>query len=228
MKLGRREFLHLAAGAAALAALPPIDGARAQSYPIRPVTMIVAGPAGGPLDALGRILGERMRGSLAQPIIIENIGGAAGSIAAGRVARAKPDGYTIELGYLGNHALNGAVYSLQYDVVNDFAPISPLATTSAFLFARRTIPAKGLNELIPWLKVNPNKASMGVVNLGARLINEWFRKETGTQYTLVPYRGVAPAAQDLLAGQIDLLFSTPDQLALARSGGIIPTALDSN
>ena len=92
MKLGRREFLHLAAGAAALAALPPIDGARAQSYPIRPVTMIVAGPAGGPLDALGRILGERMRGSLAQPIIIENIAGADGSIGAGRAARAKPDG----------------------------------------------------------------------------------------------------------------------------------------
>jgi tripartite-type tricarboxylate transporter receptor subunit TctC len=198
MKLGRREFLHLAAGAAALPALSRTDAAWAQSYPSRPITLIVPGPAGGPTDAIGRILGELMRKSLGQTIIIENIGGADGSIAAGRVARAKPDGYTIDLGYLGNHVLSGAVYSLQYDVLNDFAPISPLVTTPGLLFARRTIPAKDLNELIAWLKANPNKASMGLVAVGARLINERFRMETRTQYTLVPYRGNAPAIQDLL------------------------------
>ena len=108
MKLGRREFLQLAAGAAALRA--GIDDATAQAYPTRPITLIVPGPAGGPTDAVGRILAERMRRSLGQPIIIENVSGAAGSIGAGRVARAKPDGYTIDLGFLGNHVLNGAVY----------------------------------------------------------------------------------------------------------------------
>jgi tripartite-type tricarboxylate transporter receptor subunit TctC len=123
--------------------------------------------------------------------------------------------------------LNGAVYSLQYDVLNDFAPISPLVTGGLFLLARRTIPAKDLNELIAWLKANPNKASMGVVAVGQRLINEWFRMETGTLYTLVPYRGQAPELQDLLAGQIDLFFCTPDQLALARAGGIKAYAVTS-
>ena len=188
MKLGRREFLQLAAGGAALPAVSRIDGARAQSSPSRPITLIVPAPAGSPSDAVGRILAEQMRKSLAQPIIIENIGGADGSIGAGRAARAKPDGYTIDLGFVGNHVLNGAVYSLQYDVLNDFAPISPLVTVSVFLFARRTIPAKDLNELIAWLKANANKGSMGVAAMGPRLINEWFRMETGTQYTLVPYR----------------------------------------
>jgi tripartite-type tricarboxylate transporter receptor subunit TctC len=227
MKLGRRKFLHLAAGAAALPALSRIDYAQAQSYPSRPITLIVPGPAGGAADAIGRILAEQMRPSPGQPIVIENVSGADGSIAAGRVARAKPDGYTIDLGYLGNHVLNGAVYSLQYDVLNDFAPISPLNTTPAFLFARRTMPAKDLNELIGWLRANPNKASMGVVAVGPRLINEWFRLETGTQYTLVPYRGQAPARQDLLAGQIDLFFDTPDALALARAGSIKTYAVTS-
>jgi tripartite-type tricarboxylate transporter receptor subunit TctC len=219
MKLGRREFLQLVAGGAALPAASRIDGAPAQSYPSRPIAMIVPGAAGASTDTLGRIIGERMRGSLGQPIIIENVGGADGSIGAGRAVRAKPDGYTIDLGYLGNHVLNGAVYSLQYDVLNDFAPISPLVTTSLFLFARRTIPAQDLNELIAWLKANRNKASMGVTAVGPRLVNEWFRRETGTQYTLVPYRGNAPASQDLLAGQIDLFLASPDPgLALARTG----------
>jgi tripartite-type tricarboxylate transporter receptor subunit TctC len=228
MKLGRREFLHLAAGAAALAALSPIDGARAQSYPIRPITMIVPAAAGSSTDTIGRIIAERMRRSLAQPIIIENAGGADGSVGAGRAARAKPDGYTIDLGYLGNHVLNGAVYSLQYDVLNDFAPISPVATASVFLYVRRTIPAKDLNELIAWLKANPNKASMGVAAVGPRLINEWFRKETGTPYALVPYRGNAPALQDLAAGHIDLFFASPDPgLTLARAGSIRAYAVTS-
>ena len=228
MKLGRREFLHLAAGAAALAALSPIDGARAQSYPIRPITMIVPAAAGSSTDTIGQIIAERMRRSLAQPIIIENVGGADGSVGAGRAARAKPDGYTIDLGYLGNHVLNGAVYSLQYDVLNDFAPISPLATASVFLYARRTIPAKDLNELIAWLKANPNKASMGVAAVGPRLINEWFRRETGTPFALVPYRGNAPALQDLAAGHIDLFFASPDPgLTLVRAGSIKAYAVTS-
>ena len=134
----RRQFLHLAAGVAALPAVSRV--AWAQSYPSRPITMIVPGVAGAGTDAVGRILAERMRKSLAQPIIIENIGGADGSMGAGRAARAKPDGYTIELGFLGNHVLNGAVYSLQYDVSNDFTPISPLVMFPDFLFARKNVP----------------------------------------------------------------------------------------
>jgi tripartite-type tricarboxylate transporter receptor subunit TctC len=199
----------------------------AQTYPTRPITMIVSAAAGSNIDVIGRILAERMRKSLAQPIIIENLGGADGSIGAGRAAPAKPDGYTIDLGFLGKHVLNGAVYPLQYDVLNDFAPISPLVSFPTFLFARRTIPANNLNELIAWLKTNPNRASMGVTAVGARVINEWFRMETGTRYTLVPYRGQAPALQDLLAGQIDLIFSTPDGLPLARAGSIKAHAVAS-
>jgi tripartite-type tricarboxylate transporter receptor subunit TctC len=218
MKLGRREFLQLAAGAAAMPAVSRIDGAAAQAYPSRPITMIVPAPAGGPGDSIGRILGERMRGSLGLPIIIENVGGADGSIAAGRVARAKPDGYTIDLGYLGNHVLNGAVYSLQYDVLNDFTPISPLVMGTSVLFARKSLPATDVKALIGWLKANPNKVSMGVATVGGRLFGEFFQKETGTQLILVPYRGFAPARQDLVGGQIDLLFDVTDALPLMRAG----------
>jgi tripartite-type tricarboxylate transporter receptor subunit TctC len=221
----RRRFLRVAAGAVAF---PGVSGtARAQAYPTRPITMIVSSPAGATIDTVGRIVAERMRKSLVQPMIIENIAGADGSIGAGRAARAKPDGYTIELGFLGNHVLNGAVYSLQYDVLNDFTPISPLVTFPDFLFARRTIPANDLNELIAWLKANPDRALMGVTAVGPRLISEWFRMETGTRYTLVPYRGTAPAVQDLAAGQIDLFFAPPDSLALARAGTIKAYAVTS-
>ena len=153
----RRRFLRLAAGAAVLPAVSRI--ARAQAYPSRPITMVVSAPAGGPTDVIGRVLAERMRALLGQPVIIENVSGADGSIGTGRAARARPDGYTIDLGNLGNHVLNGACYSLPYDVLNDFAPISPLVMAPGVLFARKTMPAKDLNELIVWLKANPDKAS---------------------------------------------------------------------
>jgi tripartite-type tricarboxylate transporter receptor subunit TctC len=182
--------------------------------------MIVSVPAGGTMDAMGRVLAERMRKSLGQPIIIENIGGADGSIGAGRIARARPDGYTIELGYRSNHVLNGAFYLLPYDVLNDFAPITPLVTIVGALFARKTMPAKDLNELIAWLKANPNKASMGTISSAGRLGAAFFQKQTGTQFTLVPYRGEAPAMQDLVAGHIDLSFGTLSQLPLIRTGSI--------
>ena len=123
--LGRRNFLHLAACAAALPVVSRV--AWAQAYPSRPITMIVPFPAGGPTDTIGRIVAEGMRVSLRQPIIIENVTGAGGTIGVGRVARAVPDGYTLSVGFLGTHVLNGAFYSLQYDVLNDFTPISPVA-----------------------------------------------------------------------------------------------------
>jgi tripartite-type tricarboxylate transporter receptor subunit TctC len=218
MKLSRHQFLQLAAGATAIPAAARI--AWAQAYPSRPITLIVAAPAGGNNDANARVLAERMRGPLGQPVIIQNLSGADGSIGTGRVARARSDGYTIELGSTSTHMMNGAVYSLPYDVVNDFAPISLLFTSPYALFARNTMPAKDLNELIAWLKANPNKASAGIAASSLRLITAFIQRETGTQFVLVPYRGEAPAMQDLVAGHIDLLVTNLDALPLARAGSI--------
>jgi tripartite-type tricarboxylate transporter receptor subunit TctC len=226
MKLPRRKFVQFAVAAAVAPAFS--RAATAQTYPSRPITMIVPFPAGGLADAFARVLAEQMPSSLGRLIIIENVSGADGSIGTGRLARARPDGYTIELGTTSTHMMNGAVYSLPYDVVNDFAPISPLATTSHFLFTRKTMPAKNLNELIVWLKANPNNASAGIAATVYRLANAFFQKQTGTRFTLVPYRGVAPATQDLVAGQIDLLFGTPDQLPLVRAGSIKAYAATSD
>src|SRR5215510_11591486 len=154
MKLPRRKFLHLAAGAAALPAVPHI--AWAQAYPMRPITIVVPFPAGGPTDTLARILAEHMRTLLGQSVIIENVSGAGGSIGVGRVARAAPDGYTVSIGHWGTHVLNGASYQLQYDVVQDFEPVSLLADTPQWIVARKTLPAKDLKgidrlaERKPW------------------------------------------------------------------------------
>jgi tripartite-type tricarboxylate transporter receptor subunit TctC len=189
-------------------------------FPNRPIAMIVPGVAGASTDVVGRVLAERMKRSLGQPIIIEDIGGADGSIGAGRAARARPDGYTIELGYLGSNVLNGGFYSLPYDVLNDFAPVSPLVSFPQILLARKTMPAKNVSELIAWLKANPYKASVGVTAVGQRLIAASFQKQAGVHFTLVPYRGLAPARQDLMAGQIDLLFDVPDSLPLIRGGSV--------
>ena len=179
-----------------------------------------------PLAAHGRCRAnrcERLGTSLGQPVIVENIGGADGSIGAGRAAHARPDGYTIEYGLLSTHVLNGAFYSLTYDVLNDFAPIAPLYRTSLVIVGRKDLPARDLYELIAWLKTNPNKASAAVATVGIRLLAMYFQKETGTQFTLVPYRGVAPAMQDLVAGQIDLLFDSPrTSVPLIRAGSIRP------
>jgi tripartite-type tricarboxylate transporter receptor subunit TctC len=190
--------------------------------------MIVPAPPGGPTDVIGRVLAERMRGSLGEPIIIENVGGADGSIGVGRAARARPDGYTINLGFLASHVLNGAFHSLQYDVLNDFEPISLLVTFPLVLFARKTMPAVDLNHLIAWLKANPNNASAGIFTVGVHLVAAFFQKETGTQFSFVPYRGSAPAMQDLVAGQIDLVFDQPLQLSLMRAGRIKAYAATSD
>ena len=220
----RRRFLSLAAGAAVLPAVSRV--ARAQAYPTRPITLIVAFAAGSGTDFVARVMAERMRASLGQPIIVENVSGADGSVGTGRAARARPDGYTIEVGTLSTHVLNGAVYSLRYDVLNDFVPISLLDTNPFVLFARKDLPARDANELIAWS--NPNKASMGVSSASGRLLAAFFQKETGTQLALVPYRGNALAMQDLLAGQIDLLYGTPDQLPLMRAGRIKAYAATSD
>jgi tripartite-type tricarboxylate transporter receptor subunit TctC len=226
MKLPRRKFLQFA-GAAAVAPTF-LRVARAQTYPTRPITMIVPLAAGGGIDATGRVLADRMRRSLGQPVIIENVTGGDGNIATARAAQARPDGYTIEIGLRSTHALNGAVYSLSYDVLNDFAPISPIVTFSNIYFGRKTLPAKDLQELIAWLKANPTKASAGIYSIGSRLISVYFQKETGTQFTLIPYRGAAPGLQDLAAGQIDIfLAGGPPDLPLMRAGSIKAYAVTS-
>ncbi len=190
--------------------------------------MIVPFPAGGPTDAPARVIAERMAKSLGQPVVIENFGGAQGSIGTERAARSTPDGYTIILGVTGTQVMNGALYSLPYDVLNDFAPISPLVTTPLVLYAKKSMPAKDLLELIDWLKTNPDKASAGYASLTFQVINVFFEKETGTHFALIPYRGSAPGMQDLLAGQIDLYFTTPAELSLARAGSIKAYAVTSD
>jgi tripartite-type tricarboxylate transporter receptor subunit TctC len=226
MKPDRRQFLHLAAGAGALPIVSRV--ARAQTYPTRPITMIVPFAVGGATDVIARIVTERMRKSLSQSIIIENVGGADGSIGTGRAARAKPDGYTIINGLMESQVLNGAFYSLPYDVLHDFTPISPLVTFPYVLLTKKSISAANVNDLIGLLKANPGKTSAGIGSNGLRLLTAFFQKETGTQMTFVPYRGVAPAMQDLLAGQIDLLFSGPEQLPLMRAGSVKAYAVSSD
>jgi tripartite-type tricarboxylate transporter receptor subunit TctC len=225
LRLPRRAFLQL--GGAAVLAPALVFAATAQTYPSRPITMIVPFPPGGNVDVVGRVLAERMRGPLGQSIIVENIAGANGSIGVGRTARAQPDGYTIDLGFLGGHVQNGALYSLPYDVLNDFQPITPLVATPYVIFARKTMPANDLTELIAWLKANSDKASAAIVTVGVHLVTALFQRETGTHFALVPYRGTAPAMQDLVAGQIDLSFDLPVQLPLMRAGSIKAYAVTS-
>jgi tripartite-type tricarboxylate transporter receptor subunit TctC len=189
--------------------------------------MVVTFPAGAANDAVGRVLAERMRSFLGQTIVIENVTGADGSIGTGRTARAKPDGYTIVLGGVDTHVINGALYSLQYDVLKDFAPILSLVRSSPFLMGRKTMPGGDVPELIAWLKANPNKASVGITTGYVRLLIALFQKETATRFALVPYRGGAPAMQDLVAGNIDLGFFLPFQLPLVRAASVKAYAVTS-
>ena len=155
MTLSRRTILRLAAG---MAGLPAVSSSTsAQTYPTRPITIIVPFPPGGGGDNITRIVAERMRVSLGQPVIIENVSAASGSIGIGRVARASPDGYVIGFGYWGTHISNPTGYSLDYDVVNDFEPISLLTSAPWLIIARNSLPAKDLKEWIAWLKANPGK-----------------------------------------------------------------------
>src|SRR5215813_10748287 len=193
-----------------VAALACVSGlaCAADSYPSRPVTVVVPFPAGGPTDAIVRLLGERMRVSLGQPLIVEYVSGAAGTVGLGRVARAAPDGYTIIFGHTGTHVLSGATYTLGFDLVKDFAPISLLPSNPYLLVSRPSLPAGDLNGLVAWLKANGDKATQGIpgVKTGPHLAGLHFQSITGTRFALVPYRGSGPALQDLMAGQIDLMF----------------------
>lgn len=219
MRLPRRDFLSLAAGVAALPAVLQI--ATAQTYPTRPITIVVPFPAGGPADAIARILSERMRASLRQPVIVENVSGAGGSFGVGRVARAAPDGYTLSIGQLNSHVFSGAVYSVRYDLVNDFEAVALLTTIPQMIAGRRDLPAKNVQELIAWLKANAHKASFGTVGVGSppHVWGLYFQNTTGTRFQFVPYRGAAPAVQDLLAGHLDLTCLQASELLPQVRGG---------
>ena len=200
-----------------------IASAQAQTYPSKPITIIVPFAAGGQSDALARVISDRMRVTLGQPVIIENIAGAGGTIGVARAARASPDGYTAVIGNWGSFVVSAAVYSLSYDVLRDFEPVALLATEPTVIVARKTLPANDLRELIAWLKNNPDKASVGASGVGgpSHIFGVFFQKETGTRFQIVPYRGAGPAIQDLVAGQIDIMITGPTILLnLVRAANI--------
>ncbi len=220
MKMLRRTFLYSVSSAAVLSLVSQI--AMAQTYPSRPITINVGFSAGGPLDTVARIMGERMRTSVGQPVIVENVTGAGGSLGVGRVARASPDGYTLSLGSWNTHVVNGAIYKLSYDVFKDFEPVALVSSNPYLIVARKTFPANDLNSLIGWLKANPDKATAGIcMGCPQHVLGVFFQNVTGTRFQLVPYRGSGPATQDLVAGQIDIMFDSPvASLPQLRAGNI--------
>jgi tripartite-type tricarboxylate transporter receptor subunit TctC len=200
--------------------------ANAQTYPTRPITMNVPFAAGGPTDTIARVIAQRMSASLGQSIIIENVTGADGTIGVGRVARAAPDGYMLSVGQWSTHVLNGAAYALPYDLLNDFEPVALLTTNPLVIVTYKGVPATNLKELIDWLKANPERAAMGIGSMAHRVSGIYFQNLTGTRFTLVPYRGAAPAMQDMMAGQIQLMFDqAATSLPLVRAGSTRPYAV---
>jgi tripartite-type tricarboxylate transporter receptor subunit TctC len=189
-----------------LTVLAGIVSAAAQTYPSRPITIIVPTTAGGPPDTIARLLGERIRPMLGQPVIVENVTGAGGTLAIARVARAAPDGHTVSIGHLNSHVFSGATYTTSYDLLTDLEPVGLLTTAPLVFVAKTALPPNDLNELLAWLKANPNKASFGSVGMGgpARVWGTYFKASTGTEFQFIPYRGAASIVQDLVAGQIDL------------------------
>ena len=217
---GRAALLALALTGSGLAGM---SLAGAQSYPERPMTMVVPFAPGGPTDTIGRIIAERMRAPLGQSVVIENVTGAGGSIGVGRVVRAAADGYTISIGNSSSHVFNGAIYALPYDLLNDLEPVALLCSQPLLIVAKKAMPANDLKGLIAWLKANPDKSSQGTPGAGtaAHITGAFFQIQTGTRFAFVPYRGTGPAMQDLVAGQIDFMIDTPtNSLPHVRTGAI--------
>jgi tripartite-type tricarboxylate transporter receptor subunit TctC len=202
--------------------------AAAQDYPTRPITMIVPFPAGGATDTLARFVGERIRALLGQTVIIENIGGAAGSIGVGRAVRSPADGYTLSIGTSTTHVLTGGLYKLQFNLLSDLDPVILIGSEPLLIVGKKSLPADDLKGLIAWLKANPDKASVGIAGVGAvgHLTGIAFQKATGTTFEFVPYRGNGPAMQDLLAEQIDFMIEPASNFrALLAAGSVKPFAI---
>jgi tripartite-type tricarboxylate transporter receptor subunit TctC len=190
--------------AIALTAFAGVTGVQAQTYPSRQVTIVVPFPPGGSTDVVGRIMAEKMRPLLGQPVIIENVGGAGGSIAVGRVARAAPDGYTIDIGQWDTH-VGSIIYPLNYDLQKDFEPIGLISVNPQLMVARKALPADDLKGLVAWMKANPGKITFVNQNAAAQVSGILLQQLTGTQVQFIPYRGAGPAMTDLISGQVDLL-----------------------
>jgi tripartite-type tricarboxylate transporter receptor subunit TctC len=209
---------------AALLAMLAFGGmARAENYPSRPITVIVPFAAGGPSDAMMRILGERMKTTLGEAILVENVTGAGGSIGVGRAVRSPPDGYTLSFGHLGTHVANGAVYKLGYDLVADLEPVVLLPSNPMVVVSKNAVPAKSLDELLAWLRSRPTPAAAGTAGAGSgsHIAGLYFESVAGIKLQYVPYRGTAPAMNDLVAGQIDLIVDqTSNSINQIRAGTI--------
>jgi len=213
---------------AALVFLAWAGMAAAQNYPTRAMTMIVPFPAGGATDTLARFLAEKMRAILGQPVIIENVAGAAGSLGVARAVRSAADGYTLSIGTSTTHMLTGALYALQFDLLKDLEPVIQIGSEPLLIVGRKSLPADDLKGLIAYLKANPDKASVGIAGVGAtgHLTGISFQKETGTRFQFVPYRGNAPAMQDLLAEQIDFMIEPSSNFkSLVGAGSVKPYAI---
>lgn len=205
--------------------------ARADDYPSHPITIIVPFSAGGPSDAMARVLAERMRVTLGQAVVIENVTGAGGSIGVGRAVHSPPDGYTISFGHLGTHVANGAVYKLNYDLVTDLEPVVLLPSNPMMIVSKNAVPANSLKELLAWLKSQPSPATAGTAGAGSgsHIAGVYFERVSGIKLQYVPYRGTAPALNDLIAGQIDLIVDqTSNSINQVRAGTIRAYAITDN
>jgi tripartite-type tricarboxylate transporter receptor subunit TctC len=193
----------------------------AQTYPAKPITIVVPFSAGGPTDALARIIGERMRKPLGQPILVDNTTGAGGSIATGKVVRAAPDGYTVCIGHWGTHVVNGAYYSLPFDLLNDFAPVALIASNPQLIISKVAVPSRDLKELIAWINANQGKVLMGTGGIGgaSHMAAIYFQNAINTKFQYVNYRGGAPALQALLGGEVDLYVTQISNVAAQIKAG---------
>lgn len=197
--------------------------ATAQPYPTRPVTIVVPFPAGGPTDVLGRIMGDRMRKSLGQPVLVENTTGAGGTIGTSRVVKAAPDGHMVSLGHWGTHVVNGAYYTLPFNLLTDFAPVAMVATNPQVIVSKNAVPAKNLKELVTWIGANPGKVLMGNGGVGAsaHMGALYFENAINAKFQHVAYKGGAPALQALLGGEIDLYVTQVATVAAQLKSGKI-------
>lgn len=221
MNFPRRHLLRFAAAAVALTAAT--SAAQAQPFPSRPITVIVPYAAGGPADALARILGERMRATLGQTIVIENVTGASGTLALTRSVKSPPNGYTLSLGHVGSHVVSPAIFPLPFDVLTDLEPVALLPANSLLIVATKKFPADNLKDMIAWLKAHPDKATAGTSGAGggSHVNGVYFQNRTDTKFQFVPYRGTAPAMADLIAGQIDIMFDQASNSLEQVRGGTI-------
>ncbi|WP_298267961.1 tripartite tricarboxylate transporter substrate binding protein BugD [uncultured Bradyrhizobium sp.] len=197
--------------------------AAAETWPAHPITIVVPFAAGGPSDAMARILGERMKQSLGEVVLIENVTGAGGSIGVGRAVRAAPDGYTVSFGHLGTHVANGAIYKLGYDLVDDLEPVVLLPSNPMIIVSKNDVPAKSLKELLAWLKSRPSPPTAGTAGAGSgsHIAGLYFENVSGIKLQYVPYRGTGPALNDLVAGQIDIIVDqTSNSINQVRAGNI--------